>query len=217
MFALGDTNGDGLPEFLRPADGWWYERLQWRTAAGASGAMSVGTSTHSFQLMDLDGDGINEFIQNQNSGGYAWVNSPTINADLPIATSEAFSPPTRVRWLVDLNGDGLVDTAEVKASDPKRLNVYMNRGDGTFEPYPSPSDLPDTGIIGQAWRDGYETGVRTMDYNLDGRQDLVLVDNGATPDGSALRTHPRALVSSGVGGVSISWRGYPARRPCGWS
>lgn len=82
-------------------------------------------------------------------------------------------------WLVDVNGDGLADS--VKLCQDKRcqtidytLDVALNTGNGFLRPFRQQLSAP-YGIVMPD--KGKDPGIRVMDYDGDGKNDLLLVRN----------------------------------------
>lgn len=80
--------------------------------------------------------------------------------------------------LVDVDGDGdldvfVVDGGPLPGSPPRELpssdRLFLNRGDGTFEPAPAGSISPE---------DGYGMGVTVGDFDGDGLPDLYVMNYG---------------------------------------
>jgi len=207
--SVGDTNGDGQPEVLRPmadAVGWgapkgtiWAAQVNGNGVTSSNSFPGTEASVMGFSVVDVDGDGTLEILRDLEGGG-TMVNSPTLNGMLTIPGSnadvDAGQPPQTVRWFLDWNGDGLQDVAYVDASDPFTVITAVNTGRGFFTA--ATTKLPPSTAVGQAWRDLFESGVRVADYNLDGRDDLILVDNGALPIGPD-RWNVVALLSNADG------------------
>jgi RHS repeat-associated protein len=113
----------------------------------------------------------------------------------------------RQTWLADVNGDGLVDVLsllkerQTRSMTPERmLHLALNTGAGFLPPEPLP--LPPGALPSPAQLAGgryVDNGVRLVDYNLDGRTDLLLMD--AYSDRGVQRSHLTVLESTGTGFV----------------
>jgi RHS repeat-associated protein len=238
--AIGDVDGDALPEIIRPVIGsapvgapgrLWAAHVQPCSNPGGCGQVgadvgvvtipdvSIAQQIAGFAAMDLDGDGIAEILRDlpttSPSGPFfSLVTSPTMNGTIGASpTNTPFmrpqtSSPTSTRWVLDLNGDGLLDSATIYANDPATIVTNINNGKGfnanrtqTLPPFQqvSSSTIP-SGRIGAGWRSGFDNGARVVDYNLDGRDDLVLVDSDPFGGGAPGRTTQVVLLSDGTGG-----------------
>jgi RHS repeat-associated protein len=197
--SVGDITGEGIPELIRP-QAFAGTGLYWRTSSSEWGIVPAMTgSLKGYQVMDIDGDGTPEVIRD--TGGHqSVVSSPTMNVTTnSIPPIHSTTPnPQYVHWFLDLNGDGLMDIAEVEATNPTSIITRMNTGKD-FAP-PVGTVLPLGSRIGQSWRDSHENGVRIVDFDLDGRQDLLLLDSGPEPGVASTRSTARVLKSDGLGG-----------------
>jgi hypothetical protein len=101
-----------------------------------------------------------------------------------------FGTPTATRWALDVNGDGLKDFVSVYITDPSTVVTSINTGKG-FAP-DIRQTLPSNTQVGSGWRSTLDSGVRIVDYNFDGREDL-----------SARRHEPRSISSV----PPIGWHG----------
>ena len=99
---------------------------------------------------------------------------------------------------VDLTGDGLPDAVRAKAETGGDLEVLVNTGDGFAPPFPV--HLPVGFKVSPFTSDN---GIRVLDFNLDGRQDLLLMDDG---DGTRYQV---ALLQSVGTGFSVRSLGVP--------
>ncbi|RKH68732.1 RHS repeat-associated core domain-containing protein [Corallococcus aberystwythensis] len=115
------------------------------------------------------------------------------------------------RWFLDVNGDGLQDVVsmakEAKVGGvrtPRDLLLSLNTGAGYLPPehldiplgaMPSPLQVNEGRYI--------DNGVRILDYNMDGKQDILLMDSfmdGVHPN-SVARSKVTVLESTGSGFV----------------
>ena len=236
--AVGDLDGDGLPEIIRPAIASTpagtpqssstsliaanLTRMTALTAHSSPCQPPVPFSFYrcaspgctkpiadvpfpngsltlsSFSAMDLDGDGTAELLRGAPScmgmpcgdaGGVTTVTSPTINA-------VNFLPPiTKVHWFLDLNGDGLPDAAWLQWTGPLTPSIIwtsLNTGKGFTTPQ---SNTPGIVLLSD-WVGQSDGGGRVIDYNMDGRQDLVF----QTVYQSDLKAS--VLISNGSGGFT---------------
>ncbi|MCP3143129.1 RHS repeat-associated core domain-containing protein [Pyxidicoccus xibeiensis] len=111
----------------------------------------------------------------------------------------------RNMWLVDVTGDGLPDALtlhkERQPHDgvPRQLRLAINTGSGFLAP--QTLSIPEGSMPGPSqWRETgrfVDNGMRILDYNMDGRQDLLLTD--AYNDRGTHRTKLTVLLSTGAG------------------
>ncbi|NOK20731.1 FG-GAP-like repeat-containing protein [Corallococcus carmarthensis] len=115
-------------------------------------------------------------------------------------------------WFVDVNGDGLPDAVSARQERIMRylnlskvqlngdLYIALNTGNG-FAPYQKQTLAGSIGEItpAQELEGGryVDVGVRIFDYNGDGRQDILLMDNGH-PLGGFRRSNVVVLQSNGA-------------------
>jgi RHS repeat-associated protein len=168
-----------------------------------------GTGTYT---SDVDGDGVADLIARDNSGSFN--NESLVNHLVALAQDEhgLWNAPVPTTLLAsrsddlinyvffDHNGDGLADAIRLKQNDGQPA-LLINNGDSFAAPQMSSSLLHTIAVgAGAVVRDMNDTGIRVMDYDGDGKDDLLLVDNGAVRDGtltsnSAPRTNFTVLVS----------------------
>lgn len=208
---LADVTNDGNIDILRPraADNGasWGALSPTRGGPGTlvrlSGLppLSEAQPIHAF---DVDAVGRSEImVPTADNLAFDMAHDPFIGVGKPVGIPRTSSGTKS--FYVDLNGDGLRDVAWVESSQLNRIHVRLNAGNRGFLPVVV-TDLPPAVAIGAGWTSRVEAGVRVMDYNLDGREDLLLVDNGVRPGASgmpatATRSHLVALISNGTGGV----------------
>jgi YD repeat-containing protein len=96
---------------------------------------------------------------------------------------------------LDQNGDGLVDALRFRQNENVPA-LIMNSGNGYAKPVPVTSLATDAGGVGNVAlgpntdvRDLKDIGVRILDYDRDGKDDILLVDNGAIRD-STVASNP---------------------------
>jgi hypothetical protein len=196
--SLADVDNDGLMDVLAvgPASPGWAPRAEyvsgrfWRNKGG-------------FQFQEAtDASGLSALN---------WVYRDWcrfFDAPMPQARPRARMDPADRRpyfadaVLGDFDNDGWVDFVVLDRSEmqnpPSRATLFMNRGDGTFEPKPTTfSGLDGSGIAGEA-----------ADLNNDGLIDLVFA---ADPDNSGLaasmdRYESKVYLNTGAhGGKGNHW------------
>jgi len=103
-----------------------------------------------------------------------------------------------VRYLMaDVNGDGLADAVEIPV-DGGGLRVAINSGRDFLTPFAVP--LPATLKIGRSWIGGgngneaIDPGIRMVDFDGDGRSDVLLLGDGCAT-GVATQTLPFILTA----------------------
>ncbi|NOK35728.1 hypothetical protein HMI49_21245 [Corallococcus exercitus] len=124
------------------------------------------------------------------------------------------------RWFLDVNGDGLQDVVsmvkEAKVGGvrtPRDLLLSLNTGVGYLPPehldiplgaMPSPVQVNEGRYI--------DNGVRIVDFNMDGKQDLLLMDSFVDGDypNSVGRSNVTVLESTGSGFVPRTLTNVPA-------
>ncbi|MFY2560891.1 RHS repeat-associated core domain-containing protein [Corallococcus terminator] len=128
----------------------------------------------------------------------------------------------RQHWFMDINGDGLPDSVSAKRerqglTDGGSLMISINTGNG-FSP-PVTQTLPPGAQVSfsriHPQHRFTDTGVRVMDFNLDGKQDLLLTDSSYGVDpGPATRLHHVVLESNGTG-FTVRNLAIPVGQPTG--
>ena len=157
------------------------------------------TTFRDLTVIDLDGDGTAEILRSATScagmpcgtmNGVAAVTSPTIN------TNMAVPPRSVVEWIddrrmfLDLNGDGLQDLVWADpAGNGAKILSSLNTGQGF-----GPTKL--TTLTEQNEQIYWSRSAVVMDYNLDGRQDLLLTHTYVVPG------YMKVALSDGTGGFT---------------
>jgi RHS repeat-associated protein len=192
---FADLDGSGLPDFVGTAFG--ADKWSYRLNTGASGANrfapKVETNSHGNIALgnfavDTNGDGRTELLSRRNTGaGWAsWGLRALPDRDpsggVQVGLVNLSGGPT-ITHFGDVNGDGLADAVlpnGLSSADPGELRVQLNSGNGFGSrltapspggyqaPHPYPASLRDA-------------GVRVVDFNGDGRDD-VLVFHAGKPD-----------------------------------
>jgi hypothetical protein len=158
---LGDVNGDGLPDFVlalatstgvSSLDGTYFGNgAAWNstttTAFAAPFTLGVGPDCTDSQLVDINGDGLADWVYTDGTSTYVYLNTGTGWESTPdlrwtIGTSTVYKSGgncyDRGMRFVDVNGDGIPDfvrsynaagTAGLPESGSEQF-VYLNTGNG---------------------------------------------------------------------------------------
>ncbi|KAI0486515.1 SGNH hydrolase-type esterase domain-containing protein [Xylaria cf. heliscus] len=182
---FADLNGDGIDDYIYidPADGevyGWINRLekdgvwQWQSLGRIAGG--VGATNKTLQMVDIDGDGRDDFcLVNQDTGEVtAWLNTgtdivPNYSKIGLIATGATASKGDTV-ILGDLTGEGRADYMIVSSGG--KVTALVNRKQETTQ---IPRWLKSFTFA--AGPDGVEQDqVRLVDMTGDGKVDYLAVD-----------------------------------------
>jgi RHS repeat-associated protein len=174
---------------------------------------------HAGYVADVDGDGSAELLVREpqfgtsdnysrflvalgrTASGAMGKKLTTTLSTLPVPNS--YNPYIyRHHWFMDINGDGLPDSVSAKVQkqgqESGNLEIAINTGNGFAPPVTQP--LPAGAQVSfsrlQTQHRFTDVGVRVLDFNLDGKQDLLLMDGGY---GVGIRTHLVVLQSTGSG------------------
>jgi RHS repeat-associated protein len=202
-FWHADLDGDALPELVRVR---WVDgrgRLSFRpNVAGTLGAwqdiVTSDINDNTQFVLDLDGTGRTSLLMTEmrhGAGTYEvvgqryWAVTLRNGAFEKQETTLVRTDVSNQQYLfADINGDALPDALRM-ANTGGDLEVLMNTGDGFAQPFTV--DLAPEFEFGSFQK---ENGVRILDFNRDGRQDLLLMDSrGGT------RSQPVVLQSTGTG------------------
>jgi RHS repeat-associated protein len=223
---FANTNGKGHPYFMRPhktssapdigdllqrspaSSGWLSP------PGGAMGWFAPSMDTDwNFHVADVDGDGASDVLMrrasaNRRLSAQLEMGGPQLtiqNTTLPI--SEPTVP--RKYYFADLNGDGISDAIQLVGGADNGLRTIENTGNGFKNPIAA--TLPSTAWnvrtnANTTWMDLVDPGIRLFDYDGDGRDDIVLVDDGrirtSVPGGAfnhATRSTVRVLLARNSG------------------
>ncbi len=117
---------------------------------------------------DVNGDGVEDIVINANRVIYWYANQGAGQFAAPVQLAIVPSNPIGVRktqWLFeDLDHDGKLDFAMASYAD--NLKIHWGLGNGQFEP---------AQLIAESKQ---PTAIFATDFNLDGKTDLLVTDNG---------------------------------------
>ncbi|WP_426746864.1 polymorphic toxin-type HINT domain-containing protein [Myxococcus faecalis] len=179
---------------------------------------------HAGYAVDVDGDGTTEVLvragAHPTSDGYSSQYlavglsapgesriSPTALPAVPITSGPTMGarkiyPRT---WFLDVNGDGLADAVSTRRENetdqgvkyPGDVSISINSGNGFLPPVWQ--DLANLHELSPSWisatQRGLDPGVRILDFDRDGRQDLLLTDSGETNGNGVTRAKMWVLLS----------------------
>ena len=178
---LVDVNNDGFVDIVKSNSTGNSTRLNdknstWNSTTLFSVPEQIVDSTNKYQgviLIDINKDGLVDLLKAKSgtsrktylNNGTAWRNVSNITWVIPVDFINSSSGDEGIRFL-ELNGDGLVDIVQGKASGSTKIS-WLNNGSGWINS--SFWRLPDYFIS----VDGNDTGLREIDLNGDGLTDLL--------------------------------------------
>lgn len=150
-------------------------------------------SQDSLRLQDMNGDGLIDIVRLEKSPAglrifynqgtfestptspqilFAGLNQGLAGDFIPIYFNENLSEVWKRAWIVDANGDGLVDIVNYRYSIPRKLDVWLNRGGGKFD-----GQAVDYSVVLPASATTIESTqlnrVRIADIDGDGQQEVI--------------------------------------------
>ncbi|HUB82796.1 MAG TPA: FG-GAP-like repeat-containing protein [Bryobacteraceae bacterium] len=139
--AIGDFNGDGLPDIAAVyanSAGAGYASVFLGTGKGAySGPVDyqTGTGANSIAVGDFNGDGKPDLVLGQSGGAAVLLGNGDGTFKLPGAGQLLTSPTARSLVVADFNQDGNADIAAItgNSSPQTTVTVWYGNGDGTFQ------------------------------------------------------------------------------------
>lgn len=200
---LLDVNGDTYPDLVQSLESPGRQRVflhngvdRWIQDFNFNVPFIMGWSglSYGFMSMDVNGDGLVDYVQSQqsanqipphsqgvymnNGDGTGW--SLDSNYTIPVFFYSYEGKDFGVRP-VDVNSDGLPDLVHSYIDNINSGNsihdVYLNKGDGTGwvleSSYQIPADLKHSRSLGFSDSSSHDLGVRPVDVNGDGLIDLV--------------------------------------------
>jgi hypothetical protein len=185
--AIGDINGDGIPDIVVPTaiNGQYPLMVLQGNGDGtftSNSYRSMSDVSPSFvAVADFNGDGIPDIAivnQNQDGSGYVAIilgnkNRSFGNGDgtfttMPSTSSTGIHPSSIA--VGDFNGDGIPDLVITSQGEDSNnwtgtVTILLGNGDGTFTPAP-------VALTGSS----YPTDIIVGDFNGDGKADLAVAD-----------------------------------------
>ena len=185
---VGDVNGDGRPDILRPAA--WYEAPadprngQWKEHPLALGSMEEGKADHTPQILvyDVNADGLCDIVTSSgHKHGIFWYEQLRKGSQIDWKQhliDDSWSQAHSLT-LADLDRDGDLDLVT-----GKRFMAHNGNDPGAFDPpgvywyelKPGPSPAWTKHVVSQG--EGIGSGMNVPVVDLDGDGDLDIVVTG---------------------------------------
>jgi LPXTG-motif cell wall-anchored protein len=170
-------------------------------------AVSLGLASLTFNVADVNGDGINDLIAIEGysttqsvDGVYVFLGHADGTFANPVQYAAGPNPEAAV--IDDVNGDGKLDLiVDDGQFGPNNIFTLLGNGDGTFKPAIIAGGSSDLNVANY-------TALATGDFNGDGKKDLVLSDgeillgNGNGTFAASAFTLPINL-PAGNGGIPV--------------
>ena len=180
VLAVGDSNGDGIPDILGISDDGWTTILgragvMFDTPRHFAAGYQPGTQTFAqlfpqYQFVDLDGDGKPDLVAAGPNGLYITSSQNPVSQQPPEAmdvTEPLYSVGHAA--LADFDGDGVPDVA---ASGSRDLTFSKGIGDGTFQP---PHAVANAALDFSTPVTSTQAALLAGDFDGDGKQDLLAI------------------------------------------
>jgi hypothetical protein len=168
--ALGDFNGDGIPDVAAVAGGTGRPLLIFLGNPDGSftAAPSPAFSAYTFGpivVADFNGDGKQDMAVLNGDTDTVTIFLGNGDGTFNVAASSPSTGSSPIRLAVgDFNGDGLDDLA-VTSDATNTANILLGNGDGTF------TSAPSSPVLGN-----FPFSIAVADFNGDGRADLAITD-----------------------------------------
>ncbi|TCN36843.1 RHS repeat-associated protein [Kribbella orskensis] len=207
---MADLDGNGLPDFVATEFAtdkpWSYQLNTGAIGLDRFGPKDETTIRRNITLgnfaMDANGDGRTELISRRDAGELGWaswglnaacgvqVRLGNAGCDVQVGLLN-LTGGRRTTHFGDVNGDGLVDAViphGLSSSDPGELRVQLNSGNGfgsrltapSPDGYQAPHPYPGSDYL-------RDDGVRVVDFNGDGRDDVLVFHEGNPGHGDTSR------------------------------
>ncbi len=168
--AVGDFNGDGLPDLAIAGFGGTVDVLLGNGDGTfqPSRTFAAGSYSASIAVGDFNGDGVPDLVvanQEVDTDRHGAVSVLLGTGDGSFQEPVSYAAGTHATSVAvgDFNGDGVQDLVVTAGSG---VGVLLGKGDGSFQPAQF-----DTDVVGSS-------AVAVADFNGDGIQDLVVANTG---------------------------------------
>lgn len=169
-----DINGDGKVDWVQTSRYSNSSSVGLSNGDGTFNIWSKQTSmtgnlfAYEHYLVDINGDGLPDWIQIERAGNNAWtaLGKGDGSFDFWTKTFAAGSVNSSQHFFADINGDGMADWIRV-SRESNNGYIALSKGDGSFDAWTSQSSAP--GAWNNFWHD-------FADVNGDGKPDWIQVD-----------------------------------------